>query len=101
MSRLRALFLANLGLQGLDGWVTFVAVGRGLPEGNPLVAAAMASVGPAWGIAAIKLLAAGLLYLVYRRREHPYVEPGLISVAVAYTLVAVVPWMVILSATPR
>lgn len=99
MGRLQALFLANIALQLLDGWVTFTGVSRGFHEGNPLVASAMSSVGPAWGIAAVKIAALGLLFLVYRRREHPYVEPGLISLAVTYTLFAVVPWTVILANT--
>ena len=101
LARLRALFLANVSLQALDGWVTFTGNGRGFPEGNPLVAAAMASIGPAAGIAAMKLMAVGLLYLVYKRHEHPYVEPGLISLAATYALFAVVPWTVILASAPR
>lgn len=100
MGRLQALFLANLVLQLLDGWVTFSGISRGFPEGNPLVASAMSSVGPVYGIAAVKVVAMGLLFLVYQRREHPYVEPGLISLAITYTLFAVVPWTVILSSTP-
>jgi len=101
MARLQALFLANLALQFLDGWVTFMGISRGFPEGNPLVASAMSSVGPAWGIAAVKIVAIGVLFLVYQRREHPYVEPGLISLAVTYTIFAVVPWTVILASTPN
>ncbi len=100
MARLRALFLANVSLQLLDGWVTFAGISRGFPEGNPLVATAMSSIGPILGIVAVKILAIGLLYLVYQRREHPLVEPGLISVAVTYTFLAVVPWTVILASTP-
>lgn len=101
LARLRALFLANLSLQVLDGWVTFAGTSRGLPEGNPLVATAMESIGPAGGIFAMKLLAICLLFLVYKRRDHRYVEPGLLSLAATYTLFAVLPWTVILAATPR
>lgn len=100
LGRLRALFLANVSLQLLDGWVTFAGVSRGVPEGNPLVATAMSSVGPLYGIAAVKLLAVCMLYLVYRRREHPFVEPGLLSLAVTYTVFAVLPWTVILANHP-
>ena len=101
MARLRALFLANVSLQLLDGWVTFAGISRGFPEGNPLVASAIASIGPLGGIAAMKLVAVGLLFLVYQRREHPMVEPGLMSLAVTYALFAVVPWTVILASAPR
>lgn len=97
LGRLRALFLANVSLQLLDGWVTFSGVSRGFPEGNPIVATAMSSVGPLYGIAAVKLIALGMLYLVYRRREHALVETGLLSIAVTYTLFAVLPWTVILA----
>ena len=101
LARLRALFLANVSLQALDGWVTFAGISRGVPEGNPLATTAMSSIGPVSGLIAIKMVAIGLLYLVYRRREHPYVEPGLISIAAAYTLFAVVPCTVILVSTPQ
>ncbi len=101
LARLRALFLANLSLQFLDGWVTYAGISRGVPEGNPLVALAMSSIGPMYGIASVKALAVCLLFLVYQRREHPVVEPGLISLAVTYTFLAVVPWTVILANTPR
>lgn len=99
LARLRALFLANVSLQLLDGWVTLAGTSRGFPEGNPLVATAMSSIGPIYGIAAIKFVAMGFLYLVYQRGEHPLVEPGLMSLAVTYTLFAVVPWTVILART--
>lgn len=100
MARLQALFLANVVLQLLDGWVTFSGISRGFPEGNPLVASAMSSVGPVLGIAGVKFAAVALLFLIYQRREHPFVEPGLLSLAVTYTLFAVVPWTVILASTP-
>ncbi|MDG2308898.1 MAG: DUF5658 family protein [Candidatus Binatia bacterium] len=101
LSRLQALLLANLSLQFLDGWVTLAGTSRGFPEGNPLVATAMSSVGPIYGIAVVKIVAMGLLILVYQRREHRFVEPGLLSLAVTYTLFAVLPWTVILANTPR
>lgn len=100
LGRLQALFLANLVLQILDGWVTLAGISRGLPEGNPLVATAMSSIGPIYGVAGVKLMAIGLLFLIYRRHEHRFVEPGLMSLAITYTLFAVVPWTVVLARTP-
>lgn len=100
MGRLQALLLANVALQLLDGWVTFAGISRGFAEGNPLVASAMSWAGPGWGIVAVKVAAVTLLFLLYRRREHPYVEPGLISLAVTYMVFAILPWTVILASTP-
>jgi len=100
IGRLRALLLANVALQLLDGWVTLVGTSRGFGEGNPLVSAAMSSVGPAEGIFATKLIALGFLYLLYCRGTHPFVEPGLASLAVTYTVFAVLPWTVLLAGPP-
>ena len=100
LARLRALFLANLFLQALDAWVTLAGTGRGFHEANPLIASAMSSIGPTAGLLVAKFVAVSLLYLVYRQRHHPLVEPGLVSVAVASTVFAVVPWTVLLAPTP-
>lgn len=100
LTRLRVLVAANVALQFLDGFVTLVGTSRGFPEGNPIVATAMASVGPTAGILLMKLLALALLYVIYRRGEHPLVIPSLSSLAFAYTFLAVLPWMLLLAGKP-
>jgi hypothetical protein len=95
--RIRALLATNVALQCLDGYVTLVGTGRGYGEGNPLVHGAMNAVGPFGGIFGMKLVAIALLVLLYRRSGHPLVEPGLLSVAIAYTVFAILPWMMLLS----
>ncbi len=99
-ARILALLLANLCLQGLDALVTYTALRRGHTEGNPLVGALMEFIGPTEGLLAAKVLAVALLLLIYRRRNHRFVEPGLISLAVTYTVFAVVPWVMILANGP-
>ena len=99
LTRFKALLLTNAALQVVDGYVTLVGTGRGFVEGNPLVGAVMKGIGPAGGILLVKLLAFALLYVLYRRRHHPIVEPGLAYVAVVYTLMAVLPWTVLLAGT--
>ena len=100
LTRLKLLLLANALLQLLDGYVTMLGLGRGFAEGNPVVRAAIGAVGPAGGIMLAKLAALGFLYFLYRRRHHPLVEPGLAYVAVVYTLMAVLPWTMLLAAQP-
>ncbi len=101
LARIRALLLLNLCLQALDGWVTYAGMGYGLLEGNPLIATLMASLGIVWALAASKALAIALLLALYRKRESPLVEPGLISVAAAYTFLAVGPWTVLLASSQQ
>lgn len=98
--RLRLLVGANVLLQFLDGYVTILGTSRGFAEGNPIVAFAMASIGPTGGILFMKLLALSFLYLIYRRGDHPLVIPSLSSIAVAYVFLAVLPWTLLLAGTP-
>jgi hypothetical protein len=98
LTRLKILLLANAALQIADGYVTLLGLGRGFMEGNPVVRAAIDVVGPTAGIMFVKLLALGFLYFLYRRRHHPFVEPGLAYVAVVYATMAVLPWSVLLAA---
>lgn len=97
LARIRTLLLLNLCLQALDGWVTYAGMGYGFLEGNPLVAALMTSLGVVWALAASKALAVALLVALYRKRESPLVEPGLLSLAAAYTFLAVGPWTILLA----
>ena len=98
--RLRVLIGANVFLQFADGFVTILGTSRGFAEGNPLVAAAMTSIGPTGGILFMKLLALGFLYIIYRRGDHPMVIPGLGSIALAYIFLAVLPWTLLLAGSP-
>ena len=100
LTRLKILLLTNAVLQIIDGYVTLLGLGRGFVEGNPFVRAAIEAIGPAGGIMLAKLLALGFLYFLYRRRQHPLVEPGLAYVAVVYVVMAVLPWTMLLSSTP-
>ena len=100
LTRLKILLLTNAVLQIIDGYVTLLGLGRGFVEGNPFVRAAIEAIGPAGGIMLAKLLALGVLYFLYRRRQHPLVEPGLAYVAVVYVVMAVLPWTMLLSSTP-
>lgn len=100
LTRLKILLLTNALLQVVDGYVTMLGLGRGFMEGNPFVRAAIAAVGPTGGIMLAKVLALGFLYFLYRRRQHPLVEPGLAYVAVVYVTMAVLPWTMLLSSTP-
>jgi uncharacterized membrane protein len=100
LTRLQLLVIANALLQLLDGYVTMLGVGRGFPEGNPLVRSMMTSFGDAGGILVAKLAALAFLFYLYRRRQHPLVEPGLAYVAVVYTVMAVLPWTMLLASHP-
>ena len=46
---------------------------------------------------ASKATASALLVALYRKRESPLVEPGLLSLAAAYTFLAVGPWTILLA----
>jgi hypothetical protein len=100
LTRLRVLVGANVLLQFADGLLTIFGTSRGFAEGNPLVAAAMTSIGPMGGILFMKLLAISFLYLIYRRGDHPLVIPSLGSIALAYIFLAVLPWTLLLAGSP-
>jgi hypothetical protein len=95
-NRILALLFLNLAIQLFDGVATYVGVGLGVGEGNPLVAAAMREMGPGSGLAASKLVAVLLLGLLYGQRADRWVGPGLAIVAIAYLWLSVVPWTLIL-----
>jgi hypothetical protein len=100
LTRLKVLLLTNAGLQLADGYMTMLGLGRGHVEGNPLIRAAMDSIGPVGAILIAKLAALAFLFVLYRRRHHPIVEPGLAYLAVVYTLMAILPWTLLLAASP-
>ncbi len=100
LRRLRYLVGLNVFLQVLDGTVTYAGTHRGFTEGNPIVAAAMSSIGPMGGLVSMKAGAILLLLLIYRRGHHPLVQPSLTSLAVAYTFLAILPWTLMLAGLP-
>ena len=61
LTRAKLLLLTNAVLQLLDGYVTLLGLGRGFPEGNPLVRSMIASLGPTGGILIAKVAALGFL----------------------------------------
>jgi hypothetical protein len=97
--RLFLILALNICLQLYDGLATLLGVGRGFAEGNPLVKAAMVHIGDAGGLAAAKLIAILLLVYLYRRRSHPWVVPGMVVLAVVYTVFAILPWTAALAMT--
>ena len=99
LTRLKVLLLTNAALQVVDGYVTAIGIARGFVEGNPVVRYAVDVLGPAGGIMLVKLLALAFLFMLYRRRHHRLVEPGLAYVAVVYVTMAVIPWTVLLAHT--
>jgi hypothetical protein len=89
-----AVVVAFLIVQALDGVFTYLGVGHwGMKiEANPIVASAMASVGPTLGLFGMKLIAVGFGMLLHLRRVHTLVAllTGLCFV------VAIVPWAALL-----
>ncbi len=100
LGRLKLLVVLNVGLQLLDGIVTYIGTDRGYAEGNPIVAAAMTSFGPMGGLLSMKGAAILLLLTIYRRGHLPLVQPSLMSLAVAYTFLAILPWTLMLAGLP-
>ena len=82
--------LAFLIVQMLDGVFTYLGVrtwGPGI-EANPIVSAAVATVGLASGLAAAKLVAATFGIILHLRRVHHIVA----LLAALYFCAAVLPW---------
>lgn len=92
------LFGLNLGLQVLDGLMTYYGLQVGFQEGNPLVRTAMEFWGIEWGLLLWKVLACSLLGLLYSLRESVNIIPGLALTAGAYVLLSLFPWMGLLLA---
>ena len=99
LSRVQLLLATNVLLQIADGFVTFLGLRLGMAEGNPLLVFLMDAIGTEPALVLGKLGALAGLAVLYRCRRHPLVEPGLASLAVVYTVMAIVPWTVILATT--
>ena len=90
---LRQLFALNVLLQLVDGTLTYIGMQVGMTEGNPLLSASMATVGTEPALLAYKALACGLLFLVARSVRPRIGGPALLGLALATSLLALVPWL--------
>lgn len=81
-------------VQALDGIFTYLGVsiwGVGI-EANPLISAAVATLGPAPALAAAKLLAAGFGIALHLHRIHNLVA----ALTALYFAAAILPWTALL-----
>lgn len=90
---LRQLFALNVLLQLVDGLLTYRALQIGLPEGNPLLSASMATLGPGSALLLFKANACGVLLLLRRSAPPLLGTRALLTVALGVALLAVVPWL--------
>jgi hypothetical protein len=98
LAKLRALLVTNVGLQILDGHLTLQGLARGFAEGNPIVNAAIDLLGRTEGVMAMKLLAIIGLFVLYRHAGRlPHTVAGMVSLAIAYVVFAIVPWTMLLA----
>jgi hypothetical protein len=93
--RLHQLFLLNIALQLFDGVATYQGLRLQWCEGNPLLAAAMPTLGIGSTLLLFKAKACGFLVLLRRAgaRSLPYAQESLIAVATAYAFLSFIPWM--------
>src|SRR5947209_8925816 len=81
-----ALVCLNLALQVFDGVATYVGVHAGIAEGNPLLAWALAQVGPGFALVLCKLQASACLLLLWHVRRNRLAAPALVSGPTVYLL---------------
>jgi len=87
-----ALVCLNFALQVFDGVATYVGVHAGMPEGNPLLAWALAHVGPGFGLFLFKLQACACLLVLWRERRSWLTAPALVFSAAVYAVCSLAPW---------
>lgn len=93
-----ALVVLNLLLQVFDGVATYVGVGLGFGEGNPLVHQAMTLVGPGPALWAFKLQASACILLVWMLRHRSRLAaPALALTAALYAAFSFGPWSAVLA----
>jgi hypothetical protein len=97
---LAALLLFNVTLQVLDGVATWIGVGAGFPEGNPLLRRAMLAWGTGPTLCLFKLEACACLLLVWHLRRSWVAAPALAFCAVVYLTFAIGPWAALLRLGP-
>ena len=96
LRRASVLLLTNIGLQILDGALTYCGIQLGFKEGNPLIQATMIFWGVGWGLVIWKGLACVLLVLVYCVRESINIVLGLTFTACFYLVLSVCSWLAVL-----
>ena len=69
LSSIWSQFKFNLLLQIFDGLFTYHVLSLGVPEGNPLVRSAILSWGEIWGLIYWKVLACGLIGVIFALRH--------------------------------
>jgi hypothetical protein len=87
-----ALVCLNLALQLFDGVATYVGVHAGMAEGNPLLAWALAQLGPGSALFLFKLQACACLWLLWRVRRNWLARPALVFSAAVYLACSLAPW---------
>ena len=87
-----ALVLVNLALQVFDGVATYVGIHAGMTEGNPLLAWALAQLGPGSALLVFKLQACACLLLLWRVRQSRFARPALVLSAAVYVTCSLAPW---------
>jgi uncharacterized membrane protein len=87
-----ALVLVNFALQLFDGVATYVGLGAGYAEGNPLLVWAFERMGPASALCLFKLEACACLLLVWHLRRSRLAVPALTASAVVYASCSLAPW---------
>jgi uncharacterized protein DUF5658 len=92
MISVRDLLILNLTLQVFDGLFSYQVFSLGAVEANPFVSAAISSWGVTYGLLYKKILACGLLLLIFtlRQRHASLVTRAMIVSASVYTCVAAV-----------
>jgi len=88
----RALVWFNVALQVLDGAATYVGLHVGFAEGNPLLAWALAQIGPGFALFLFKLQACGCLLLLWHARASRLAGPALVVSAAVYVVCSLAPW---------
>jgi Domain of unknown function (DUF5658) len=87
-----ALVCLNVALQVFDGIATYVGIHAGMPEGNPLLAWALAQVGPGFALLLFKLQACACLVLLWHVRRSRLAAPALVFSAAVYAACSLAPW---------
>jgi len=87
-----ALVVVNFGLQLFDGVATYVGLGAGFAEGNPLLVWAFERIGPVSALCLFKLEACACLALVWHLRRSRLALPALATSALVYASCSLAPW---------
>src|SRR2546422_8910295 len=95
-----ALVCLNFALQVFDGVATYVGIHAGLPEGNPLLAWALAHMGP-FALFLFKLQACACLLLLWHARRNRLAGPALVFSAAVYAVCSLAPWAAALATLQR